>query len=310
MPFFASSAGWGLRLATENVAALAFPGSPGGGGCQFGNEPHCTFPPLADRTEVCVKGARLDEDLYAGSIPETLAAYEAATGPPRVPPPSELALVKWRDVVAGPAQVLEDVTRLRAAGIPIGWVLLDNPWEPCIGTLTFDTTRIPDPAGLIRQVHALGVRFMLWVSPKVICAQGYPASDLLGAPGHQVLDLRKPAVVAEFQARLRKLVALGVDGVKGDRGDEVDLEATSPALQNEYPLLFARAVLGALPPTAGGFFRAATVGSQQVLPGLWAGDQPGDFIGLQRAIELGETAAMSGFPTWGSDVGGYSLGRG
>jgi alpha-D-xyloside xylohydrolase len=39
---------------------------------------------------------------------------------------------------------------------------------------------------------------------------------------------------------------------------------------------------------------------------MWAGDQPQEYIGLQRAIVSGQTAAMSGFPTWGSDVGGYA----
>src|SRR5207237_939989 len=43
VPYFASSAGWGMRLATQNVAALAFPGSVGGGGCRFGEEPQCSF---------------------------------------------------------------------------------------------------------------------------------------------------------------------------------------------------------------------------------------------------------------------------
>src|SRR5262249_40358114 len=119
-------------------------------------------------------------------------------------------------------------------------------------------------------------------------------------------DLRQPAVVAEFRSRLRRLVALGVDGFKGDRGDEIDISAVSPTLQNDYPLLFARAAVPVLPGGRGAIFRAATVGSQRVLPGLWAGDQPGDFTGLQRAIVLGQSAAMSGFPTWGSDVGGYS----
>src|SRR5262249_50913626 len=38
---------------------------------------------------------------------------------------------------------------------------------------------------------------------------------------------------------------------------------------------------------------------------LWAGDQEGTWAGLQAAIRAGESAAMSGFPTWGSDVGGY-----
>jgi alpha-D-xyloside xylohydrolase len=306
VPFFSSTAGWGLRLDSLNVAGLAFPGSPGGAGCQFGTEPPCVFPALADRAEICVKGARLDEDLYVGSQPETLAAYQAATGPPKVPPPSELALVKWRDVTGSQAQLFEDIARLRAAHIPIGWILLDNPWEGCVGTLTFADTLAPDPAGLIRRIHRAGVKFMLWISPKVTCDAGYRASQLLGPPGHEVLDLRQPAVFGEFRSRLRKLVALGVDGFKGDRGDEVDLEQVSLSLQNEYPLLFARAAVGALPKGAGSIFRAATAGSQRILPGLWAGDQPGDYVGLQRAVELGQTAAMSGFPTWGSDVGGYA----
>src|SRR5581483_5406416 len=107
---------------------------------------------------------------------------------------------------------------------------------------------------------------------------------------------------AEFIARLRKVFALGVDGVKGDRGDEVDLEAVNESLQNEYPLLFQRAVRAALKPGGATIFRAATAGSQTVVRGIWAGDQTGDFAGLQTAIRLGESAAMSGFPTWGSDV--------
>jgi alpha-D-xyloside xylohydrolase len=306
VPFFASSAGWGVRLATMRVSALAFPGSAGGSGCQLGQEPACGFPPLEVRAEVCVQGARLDEDLYAGSFPEVLRDYWTDAGPPRVPPPSELELIKWRDVVESRDEVLDDVRRLRAARIPIGWVLLDNPWETCNGTLDWDTKRIRDPAGLVREVHALGVRFMLWISPKVTCGNGWPPGAELGKPESRTLDLRKPAVLAEYRRRLRRLAAIGVDGVKGDRGDEVDVEAIDPTLQNRYPLLFAKAVLGVFPPDAGAIFRAGTMGSQTVLPGLWAGDQGGDWTGLQRAIRSAQTATMSGFFTWGSDVGGYS----
>jgi len=306
VPYFASSAGWGLRLASENVAALAFPDSPGGGGCAFGSEPPCAFPALANLTEVCVKGARLDEDIYLGTIPQVLSDYQQDTGEPAVPPPSELALIKWRDQVTGPKDIIDDITRLQQAQIPIGWVLLDNPWETCVGNLTFDPKLIPDPAGLIRQVHALGVKFMLWVSPKVICGTGYTKSQLLGDPATQEeINLTQPAVVAKFEARLRKVFALGVDGIKGDRGDEVDLEAKSESLQNEYPLLYDRAVIAALPKDGATIFQAGAMGSQSIARGIWAGDQYGTFDGLQAAIRSGETAAMSGFPTWGSDVGGY-----
>lgn len=306
VPFFASSAGWGLRLASENVAALAFPASQGGSGCGFGNEPPCAFPSLPERVEVCLKGATLDEDIYVGDFASVLAAYETDAGRPVVPPVSEFGLIKWRDVYGSAAEVLEDISRLRDANIPVGWVLVDNPWEPCVGELTFDPNRFPDPAALIRRVHELGVRFMLWVSPKVVCSQGYPESGLLGTPDSKTLDLTQPVVVREFERRLRRLVALGIDGVKGDRGDEVDLETHDASLPNRYPLLYARDVMSVLPRGSGSIFRAASMGSQAVLPGVWAGDQPGEWIGLQRAIRAGETAAMSGFPSWGSDIGGYS----
>jgi alpha-D-xyloside xylohydrolase len=303
-PFFASSAGWGLRLATWRISALAFPGSPGGTGCQSGAYA-CTFPRLEARVDVCVLGARLDEDLYAGSIPRVLDAYESQAGRPRVPPPSQLELIKWRDEVSGPAEVLDDVRRFQAAGIPLGWVLVDNPWETCNGTLAFDRARFPNPAGLIRQTHDLGVRFMLWISPKITCGR-YPSGARLGAVENQTLDFRRADVVRVYQARLRKLAKLGIDGIKADRADEVELETVSPTLQNLYPLLFGRATMSALPAGTAAIFRAGTMGSQSVAPGIWAGDQPGEFIGLQRAIRAGATAGMSGFHTWGSDIGGYS----
>ncbi len=252
-----------------------------------------------------MQGATLDEDIYVGSLPRVLADYEADTGRPAVPPPSELELIKWRDGITSPSQVLEEVTRLQAAHIPVGWVELDDPWEPCIGELTFNPARIPDPERLIAQVHALGVRFMLWVSPKAICAAGYPAHALLGVSDHKVLDLRRPAVLAVFEARLRRLFALGVNGVKADRGDEVDFEGVSPSLTNEYPLLFARAVLSVMPKGDGAMFRAGTVGSQSLLPGMWGGDQQEFWTGLQTSVIEAQSAAMSGFSTWGSDIGGY-----
>ena len=151
--------------------------------------------------------------------------------------------------------MFEDVSRLRSAGVPVGWVLVDNPWESCVGTLRFDARRFPDAAGLIRRVHALGLRFMLWVSPKTQCNVGYTHAQLLGPIEQLVIDLRQPAVTAMFQRRLRALVALGIDGVKADRGDEVDLQPLGSTLQNDYPLLYARAVMGALPRGSAAIFR-------------------------------------------------------
>jgi alpha-D-xyloside xylohydrolase len=312
VPFFATTERWGLSLEKRDrsdsprIGAFAFPGSPGGTGCRFGDEPVCTFPPLGDRVEVCQQGSQLTELFWFGTIPRMVAGNVgriARFGTHGAAPRSQLELIKWRDEVSGPEQVLEDIARFQSAGIPLGWVLVDNPWETCVGSLAFDPARFPDPAGLIREVHARGVRFMLWVSPKVICNPGYPPAALLGDPADQVeLDLRDPEVDAAFRAKLRKLVALGIDGVKADRGDEVDLQPIDDSYQNAYPELYARAVMDSLPARSAAMFRVAAKGSA---PGLWAGDQDGSFDGLREAIRAGQSASMSGFFTWGSDVGGY-----
>src|SRR5581483_5034424 len=89
-----------VSYACAYVSVPYFAGSAGGGGCRFGSEQQCEFPPLGNRVEACVKGAALAEDLYVGGFARLLHAYQADAGEPRVPPPSELALVKWRDAIA------------------------------------------------------------------------------------------------------------------------------------------------------------------------------------------------------------------
>jgi alpha-D-xyloside xylohydrolase len=303
VPYVASSAGWGLALNTQAIAAFAFPGSAGGSGsCSFGTPRVCSFPPLTNRVEACAQGAQLDERLYAGNLAQTLHDYEAGEGKPRVPPESELALIKWRDVAKGPQDLLQDIAKLQAARIPIGWELLDNPWESCVGSLTFDPKRFPNPEAMIQAIHARGVRMMLWVSPLEQCDNGYPRSAFLGDIKQYVLDLRSRAVTRTFTTRLAKLVRLGVDGFKADRGDEVPFDDSR--LQNAYPLWYAHDVMSVLRGRPA-IFRAGGLRSQTVVPGIWASDQEETWAGFAQAIRSGETAAMSGFPTWGSDVGGY-----
>ena len=323
-PFFLSSAGYGVSLRSSAIASLGFPGSTSSSACPGGATPRC---PLADGLNVvqlCAKAQALSYDLYAGSPGSIVSSYTTTTGRPQLPPTSQFELIKWRDVVSGPPQLFEDIDELHALHVPIGWVLLDNPWEDslCYGRMTFDTQRFPDPAGMIRQIHARGVRFMLWISPLVrlqFCPppSQYPQSVLLGTGGNAVtIDLSSAPTVATFESSLRTLIGLGVDGFKADRGDEIDLELDQLAggpgttMHNLYPLLYARAVAAAVQASGrqsdfATLFRAGAPGSSAVVPGFWAGDQPGSFVGLQQAIHDGLSAGVAGYPIWGSDTGGY-----
>lgn len=306
-PFYASTAGYGVYVPGDARGRFAFPatGTPAAACSARHDLAGCALSPAPGRTQLCMQSNELSYDVFAGSFAAVSSAYAAVTGRPALPPVSEFGLIKWRDVVNGPGEILDDIQQLQSRGIPIAWVELDNPWEPgCVGRLTFDPARIPDPAGLIRQVHTLGVRFMLWVSPMATCWDAYPSGQTINAVtggAYPEVNFENATALATFQQRLRALLALGVDGFKADRGADFD----PGAVLNRYPLEYARAVMQ-VAPAAAAIFQTGVPGSQSVVPGVWAGDQPGAWIGLQRAIRMAQTAGVSGFPIWGSDTGGYS----
>jgi alpha-D-xyloside xylohydrolase len=322
-PFYVSSAGYGLSLRTFAIAAIAFPGASSGSACFSPTAPSCPIAAGLQAVQICAETSGLTYDVFAGTPARVVSAYTATTGRPQLAPVSQFALMKWRDLVYGPAGLYQDIHELHTLRIPIGWVVLDNPWESdlCFGRMTFDEGRFPDPRAMIDTIHRLGVRFMLWISP-LVRRQGcppppqYPAGALIGTGSNSTLDLTYPGVVATFEAGLRALISLGVDGFKGDRGNDVGFEnlqlAGGPGalLQNVYPLLYERAVAAAIKESgkAGDFptlFHVGSPGSSALVPGFWGGDQPGTFAGLQDAIRDGLSAGMAGYPTWGSDTGGY-----
>lgn len=344
MPFFFSNAGYGIYLDTPNIGRIAFPGATPKSDpvlCKPDADP-AQLISANDRTQIAIKAQQLAYEVYAGSPESILTSFTAIAGRMKLPPIEQFALYKWRDQVAGAAEVLDDITQMKRRNLPIGSVILDNPWEQklkrpllplnqvCNGTFLFDPTGFPDPKGLIDAVHAQGVRFVLWVSPFVFplfnvpqCPTlNYGARNLInpktqysGTLGKRDVDLTGATAVQIYKNKLRPIFQLGVDGVKGDRGDESDFEplqlrgGPGVALHNPYPYLFAKATTEVLQETRGDnwttIFRSGFTPSPTVLNGIWAGDQLAFFSGLQQAIRKGLTSSVSGYPIWGSDVGGY-----
>jgi alpha-D-xyloside xylohydrolase len=324
MPFFLSSAGYGVFVRSNKSGLMAFPGSGPVRPCLRGPNPDCRLTPHRDLTELCIDDDELVYRLYDGSPRRVLSAFAADAGRPAPAALAQFGAQKWRGVWAeNTAQdVLGDVLRYRRLGIPLSWIHINDPWEQggCWGSLLYDTSRFPNPAALVHRIHALGIRVMLWVSPLVSrstgCNVGYTPRDLLGpSTSAAELDLTTPSALRVFERRLRRALSIGIDGIKGDRGDEIDLTGSrlhdrpGSELQNLYPELFARAVTQVLRSLRQGFstiFRAGSLGSQHLLPGIDLGDLPGTFAGLQTAIRRGLSVGVSGYPVWGSDIGGYS----
>ena len=153
-PFYLSSSGYGVYLETSAVGHIQFAGHHDGTACapgSLGRSSLCRLGGRFDRVELCMKASRLDYEVYAGTPEQVLRSYTARTGRPALPPPSQLELIKWRDEVAGEAELLDDVSQLQRRGIPLGWELLDNPWRRAAWPLTFDTARFPDRNGRSRR---------------------------------------------------------------------------------------------------------------------------------------------------------------
>ena len=103
------------------------------------------------------------------------------------------------------AELFDDVARFRAAGIPLGWVIVDNPWERglCAGSLEFDPGLFPDPKGTFAHVPPSRDRrddVGLTHGPRT-CGLGiYPDEQVIGTETYRAIDLTDTSALAAFES--------------------------------------------------------------------------------------------------------------
>ncbi len=152
------------------------------------------------------------------------------------------------------------------------------------------------------------------------------------APGARggMIDFTSDAALAFWKSRIAPLVGMGVRAFKLDYGEEILVELlgarpglrfsdgrTERELHNVYNMLYHSAYRQALDEGSsdGGFLlvRGSAWGGQSVADIVWPGDLDNDFReggggevgGLPAAITALVTLSASGFPSFGSDTGGY-----
>ena len=193
---------------------------------------------------------------------------------------------------------------------------------------------------MIAQLHAHGNYLMVWISPWMAvgngadpdeafyeCAQrGYLIKNAAGEVYvHNLannpmlvgscIDFTNPEAAVWWQANIRRLARMGVSGFNTDFGEQVPEDAifydgrTGREMHNVYPVLYNQLTYEAAQEGQAGVLlaRSGWHGSQG-FSAIWAGDQSSDFAdtsGLRTAIIAGQSAGLSGFPYWTSDIGGY-----
>jgi alpha-glucosidase (family GH31 glycosyl hydrolase) len=123
--------------------------------------------------------------------------------------------------------------------------------------------------------------------------------------------------VAWWQDYVARLLDDGVAAFKLDRAEEFVSDARDAyahdgrsmhEVQNEYPMLYAKAVQAVARKHREDVVvmpRAGYAGSQRYANAFWAGDTRATWLGFRNTLIGGLRSAVMGFPIWGSDTGGY-----
>ncbi len=150
----------------------------------------------------------------------------------------------WTEMHLEPTQqkVLAYAEGVLANGMPPGVLIIDDNWMRDYGNLDFNRLFFPDPDEMMRRLHAMGFKVMLWVCPYVsadgnvfmtLRRKGFLLKDHTGEPAimewwngySSLLDLSNPDAVAWFTQQLDGLAArYDVDGFKFDAGNPVMTE--------------------------------------------------------------------------------------
>ncbi len=189
----------------------------------------------------------------------------------------------------------------------------------------FWSTPYVDADGLTAADHAAAASQQFLVEDDSGQPLDYPWAYGPGA----LVDFSRPGATAFWQQRIAMVTADGAVGFKLDFGEDLvpDVGGSIVAMETSvgdnqlmharYGGLYHQAYLGAVP---GGFLitRAGAWGEQATNTAIWPGDLTGDFSehdsdaagkraigGLPTAISRGLSLSVSGYPFYGSDIGGF-----
>ncbi|MFA9216688.1 MAG: TIM-barrel domain-containing protein [Sphingomonadaceae bacterium] len=286
-------------------------------------------------------GGRKTYQVIAGDRWEdVIANYSSLTGKQPLPPRWAFGNFAMRFGYRSEAQARETVDQFIRQDIPLDAIVFDLFWfgkeiKGTMGNLAFDKDNYSNPAGMIADFKAKGVKTVLISEPFIVDTSSrwqeavdkkILGTDAGGAPlaydfyfGHTgLIDIFGQAGKSWLWDIYKGLHAQGVAGVWGDLGEpEVHPSAMRHAtgsadqVHNIYGHQWAGLVADGYKqdfPTERPFIlmRAGYSGSQRygIIP--WSGDVSRSWGGLQSQPEISLQMGMQGVGYMHSDLGGFA----
>lgn len=247
----------------------------------------------------------------------------------------------WEDNGNTQNSVMRLVEGYRSHNIPVSAVIIDSPWSTGYNDFIWDTKRYPQPQKMIDQLHANGVRVIMWMTGNINSDSGdtplKKSSNYdeaiqndygLEAPKEYSwwkgtglhIDVTNEKARQWFASQMDKIMDMGIDGFKCDAGvgDILPIDpvttSTGTVSHEEYKGLWHKymydyatkkkpdVVLTARPYShQHGNWHAKV--SDCILG--WCGDFNGDYAGLAFQLDNLYRSAQAGYSGLQVEVGGY-----
>jgi hypothetical protein len=266
-----------------------------------------------------VPEAGLDVFRFKGTPREILAAYTKLVGRPR--PVPDWVFGPWisRNSYLSEYEIDRVIDKMDAHGLKASAVVLEA-WAESLQNFRFEQGRYPHPKEWIGKLHERGYHVICWETPSIWdSASTYREAStngylVLKPDGSELrvdwlenavkIDFRREAARLWWQRLQEPLVAMGVDGFKTDGGERMP----DPWFHNLHPFYYQQSVLDAFQDLGKVGITFARSGTPSCAGDstFWGGDESSSWSDFPRVVRGGLSAALSGYPYWGHDIGGYA----
>ena len=334
IPFYVTSKGYGVFVNSARNVSL---------------EVACE---CASKVQFSVPGEELEYFIIGGeSLKHVISTYTELTGRPALVPAWSFGLWLSTSFTTDYSEetVMHFIDTMLENDIPISVFHFDCYWMKGFEwtNFTWDRDNFPDPAGMIRRIHAKGIKVCVWINPYIaqkskLFEEGLSENYFVNTgdgdvwqwdrwqAGMALVDFTNVHARGWYQKYLEELIKMGVDSFKTDFGERIPVKdsfygakantegisyangATPESMHNYYTYLYNQAVFELLERKLGKnqaclFARSATVGCQK-FPLHWGGDCLSSYPSMAESLRGGLSLALCGFGFWSHDIGGFESG--
>ena len=319
VPFLVSSYGYGLAWdnPSKTNIELGF------------NEVNTWTSGVGDRVSFFVIAGAKSDDIYAG--------YRKLTGVTHLLPKGAYGFIQSKAIYSTREELMAVAKGYRERNLPADVLVVDFMNMTHQGNFDLDPARWPDPAGMNRELHALGFETMPSAWPhfatdsrpySMLLEKGWlvhrPDGGLnLGWAAPTIgpnLDMTHPDAARWFWSTVRDsyIKDYGFDGLWLDE-TELDVSPENDVFHvgagvryfNIYPLFFTSACYEGIRRDFGDsrramlLARAAYHGTQRNGTLFWSGDIMPTWDMLKRSVPAGLNFTATGFAYWSTDIAGF-----